>query len=179
MLPCSKEVFKKKMQARNSLETGGERLNMGFTISQVARRTGINAKAIRYYESVGLLPRPARFTNRYRRYGQADLNRLMLLRCVRSLGIPLAQAKPLLTEVSDARCIDVQQELLRLLNARLVALDQEIAELHRLRDETEQCQQTLARCPPDERGIFKNCDDMSCIIVASNEAENEKGAQTC
>src|SRR5579885_2290601 len=99
------------MQTQQILEIRTMSQEKGFTISQVAHLTGVKAKAIRYYESVGLLPRPARFANRYRRYGQADVNRLLLLRCIRSLGIPLAQAKQLLMEVSDPRCIDVHQEL--------------------------------------------------------------------
>lgn len=166
------------MQTRNTPGTRNERQDKGFTISQAARLAGVNAKAIRYYESVGLLPRPARFTNQYRRYCQADVNRLILLRCIRSLGIPLAQAKALFTEVSDTRCIDVQQELSRLVADRLTSLDQEIAELRRLRVEIASYQQTLASCPPDEREAFSTCVDMSCMVVADRPG-NEKGAQTC
>ncbi len=139
-----------------------------FTISQVARLTGIKAKTIRYYESVGFLPRPARFANRYRQYSQADVNRLILLRCIRHLGVPLSQARSLLTEVADGRCFDVQQELLRLVNARLAALDQEIAELRRMREEIEIYQHTLSLCQPDERETFADCTDIACIVI-SNE----------
>src|SRR5690348_824025 len=66
------------------------------TISQVAHLTGINAKAIRYYESIGLLPRPLRGENQYRRYSMVDVNRLNLLRRIRLLGVPLSTAKSLL-----------------------------------------------------------------------------------
>lgn len=166
------------MQTRNSPGTRAKHQDDVLTISQAARRTGVNAKAIRYYESVGLLPRPARFTNQYRQYRQADINRLLLLRCLRSLGIPLTQGKPLLTEISDERCIDVQQELLRLANARLVALDQEIAELQQLREEIKNYQQTLFCCPPDARVAFRDCVDMTCCLAVSNEAE-KKGTRTC
>ncbi len=142
-----------------------------FTISQVARLTGLNAKAIRYYESIGLLPSPSRTANRYRRYGMEDVNRLILLRRIRCLRVPLAQAKSLLMGVSDARCIDVQQELLQLVNARLVALDQEIKELHQLRDDMKSYQRTLADCHPDEYESFRTCVDMSCIAVLDGHIE--------
>src|SRR5579872_4719389 len=56
-----------------------------LTIGQVARLTGVSAKTIRYYESVGLLPRPLRSANSYRRYGGADVNRILLLHCLRGL----------------------------------------------------------------------------------------------
>jgi predicted DNA-binding transcriptional regulator AlpA len=39
-----------------------------LTIGQLAERTGLSAKTIRYYESIGLLPQPSRGENSYRRY---------------------------------------------------------------------------------------------------------------
>lgn len=54
-----------------------------LTIGELARRTGMSAKAIRHYESIGLLPCPLRQANGYRRYGMADVNRLLLLRHIR------------------------------------------------------------------------------------------------
>jgi DNA-binding transcriptional MerR regulator len=100
-----------------------------LTIGQLAAYTGVSAKTIRYYESIGLLPRPPRGANRYRRYGAADVNRLYLLRRVRLLGVPLSVAKPLLVGASDARCEEVQRDVLALVEMRLHAIDQEIAEL--------------------------------------------------
>ena len=165
------------MQIRQTLETQNENQQEGFTISHVARITGVNAKTIRYYETVGLLPHPARFANHYRRYNLTDVNRLILLRRIRQLGVPLAHAKSLLRDVSDARCIDVQQELLHLVNARLITLDREIAELHQMREEMECYQNILSLCHPDEREVFSNCVDMSCIAVEGEK--HQKGAQVC
>src|SRR5437763_9783486 len=134
-----------------------------FTISQVARLTGINAKAIRYYESSGLLPSPQRGDNQYRRYSLADVNRLNLLRRIRLLGVPLAAAKSLLVGATEARCLDVQQELLALVNERLKTIDQEIAELQQLRSVVESYQHDLVNCQPNEHEPFSTCRDMSCI----------------
>ncbi len=145
----------------------GISLKESYTISQVACLTGVNAKAIRYYEDIGLLPRPPRGANRYRRYSMADVNRLNLLRRIRLLGVPLSAAKSLLIGASDARCVDVQQELLTLVHERLIALDQEIAELQLLRSEVESYQQRLFECQPDEHEPFSMCRDMSCIAVSS------------
>lgn len=138
----------------------------GLTISQVAHLTGVNAKAIRYYESRGLLPRPRRGENHYRRYTAADVNRLKLLRRIRLLGVPLSAAKSLLIGASDVRCLDVQQEVARLVDQRLAAIDQEIAELRQLRAEVESYQQKLADCLPDEHEPFRTCRDMSCIAIS-------------
>ncbi len=106
-----------------------------LAIGQLAHLTGIHAKAIRYYESIGVLPQPTRQSNGYRRYGHADVNRLILLRRLRLLGVPLTALTPLLIDTSDARCVEVQHDLLDLVKIRLEALDQEIAELHLLRDQ--------------------------------------------
>ena len=138
-----------------------------FTISQVAHLTGINAKAIRYYESIGLLPSPPRAANHYRRYSMADVNRLNLLRRIRLLGVPLSAAKSLLRGATDARCLDVQQELLALVHERLKVIDQEIAELQQLRVEVESYEDKLATCQPDEQEPFRTCSDMSCIAISS------------
>ncbi|SRR5713101_5583337 len=141
-------------------------LREGLTISQVAHLTGLKATTIRYYESIGALPSPTRGTNDYRRYSTADVNRLILMRRIQYLGVPLSEAKALLNGATDSRCVDVQQDLLQLVNTRLVALDQEIAELQHLRDEMEQYQRKLASCHPDKREPFRTCVDLSCIAVS-------------
>jgi DNA-binding transcriptional MerR regulator len=141
-----------------------------LTIGQLADHTGVSAKTIRYYESIGLLPRPPRGANRYRYYGVADVNRLHLLRRIRLLGVPLSIAKPLLVGASDARCAEVQHELLALVERRLQAIDQEIAELQRLRSDVHGYQSRLAACcvePVETSQRFSECSDMSCIALPS------------
>ncbi len=139
-----------------------------LTIGQLARLTGIQAKNIRYYESIGLLPCPERAVNGYRRYNQADVNRLMLLRRLRLLGVPLAELGPLLSGTPDARCIEVQRQVITLVQARLAALSQEIAELCLLQEQVEQYQLQLASSHINESEFFRACHDLSCL-VSSNE----------
>lgn len=54
-----------------------------MTMGELAQRTGMSAKAIRHYESIGVLPRPQRQANGSQRYGMADVNRLLLLHHIR------------------------------------------------------------------------------------------------
>jgi DNA-binding transcriptional MerR regulator len=136
------------MQAQPLIDTSTPGRQENFTISQVARLAGINAKAIRYYESIGLLPPPERRSNQYRRYSLADVNRLILLRRIRYLGVPLAEAKALLQGATEAPRSQVQQDL-----------------LHLLRQDLEQYQQKLASCHPDEQEPFCVSVDLSCIAV--------------
>jgi MerR family transcriptional regulator, copper efflux regulator len=144
-----------------------------LTIGQIARRTGVPAKTIRFYEEIGLLPEPSRGSNSYRRYRLADLNRLLLLRRIRLLGLPLSSAKPLLIGASDARCGDVQRQLLSLVEQRLRAIDQEIAELHALRETVAGYQRALAACPPADNSTFSDCSDMRCIAPSDDAAPKE------
>lgn len=141
-----------------------------LTIGQLARLTGVSAKAIRYYEEIGLLPPPPRGANRYRRYTAADVNRLSLLRRIRLLDVPLSVARPLLIGSTDARCGEVQRELLSLVGQRLHTIDQEIAELHQLRATLEEYQHALADCNADPEMSFSACTDMSCIALPGDQA---------
>jgi|GEM_PF-303448 DNA-binding transcriptional MerR regulator len=147
-----------------------------LTIGQLARVVGISAKAIRYYEEMGLLPRAARAGNRYRRYGQADVNRLTLLRRIRLLGVPLSAARSLLNSTDEARCAEVQRELLRLVDERLAALDHEIAELRVLQREVHRYQRALAACHPDEAESFRDCQDMRCAGLGNTTASAARPA---
>src|SRR5258708_18848888 len=96
-----------------------------------------------------------------------DVNRLKLLRRIVLVGGCISAAKTLLIGAADTRCVDLQQELLTLVHERLIALDQEIAELQLLRSEIESYQQRLFECQPDEHEPFSMCRDMSCIAVSS------------
>ena len=159
--------------------TSGRAAQRGFTIGQVSQRTGISAKTIRYYEEVGLLPRPTRGENHYRRYSQADVNRLLLLRRIKLLGAPLAQAKSLLASATDARCVDAQEALLTLVDDRLTALDQQIAELLALRDQIHDYRRTLESCQTDEVTAFSDCADMRCIGAPLGDAHTPHEENDC
>jgi len=56
----------------------------GYRIGEVAARSGTNAPTIRYYETIGLLPRPGRQDGNQRRYGEDDIQRLTFIRRCRA-----------------------------------------------------------------------------------------------
>lgn len=151
-----------------------------LTIGQLARQTGVSAKAIRYYESIGLLPRPPRGPNTYRRYSSADVTRVILLRRIRLLGAPLSSAKALMNGASDARCAEVRDELLSLVHERLAAIDLEIAELHKLRDGVARYQRALSACQPNASELFSACIDASCLAPSGGVCcEEQSDAESC
>ena len=165
----------------STVEQHAEASARSLNIGQVAHLTGVSAKAIRYYESIGLLPRPARGANRYRSYGLAEVNQIILLRRIRLLGVPLSAARPLVAGASDARCAEVRDRLLALVDERLGAIDQEIAELQRLRDGVESYQRALADCHPGANESFSACPDMACFATTGEACDQEEnhGDHSC
>ena len=67
-----------------------------ITISEVARQVGIRASAIRYYESVGLLPAPRRVSGR-RRYDASVLQRLAIIQLAQQAGFTVSEMRTLFT----------------------------------------------------------------------------------
>ena len=61
-----------------------------LTISEVARRSGVRATTIRYYESINVLPAPRRANGR-RRYDAAILDRLAFIHVAQRLGFTLSE----------------------------------------------------------------------------------------
>jgi MerR family copper efflux transcriptional regulator len=145
-----------------------------LTIGQLAHLSGVNAKAIRYYESIGLLPLPRRSENGYRCYSQADVNRLTLLRRLRLLGVSLETLKPLLIEAPDRLCVEIQQKVLQLIGERMRAIDQEIRELHLLHRQVEHYHEQLLTCHPDAQESFGRCRDLSCLAFTSETTQQEE-----
>lgn len=71
-----------------------------LTISEVAKRAGIRASAIRYYESVQLLPPPPRSSGR-RRYTPDVLRRLSFIQVAQAAGLTIAEIQTLMNELDD------------------------------------------------------------------------------
>lgn len=63
-----------------------------MSIGQVARRCGLAPSAIRYYESIGLLPRPMR-VGRQRRYTAEVIGRVRLVQIAREAGFTVAETR--------------------------------------------------------------------------------------
>ena len=108
-------------------------------IGQAAAASGVSAKMIRHYESIGLISPAGRSGSNYRSYGAEDVHRLAFIRRSRALGFPIERTRDLLKLWSDRdrSSADVK----RIALAHVAELDRKIADLremaatlHRLAD---------------------------------------------
>jgi MerR family mercuric resistance operon transcriptional regulator len=70
-------------------------------IGEMSRRTGVHIETIRYYERIGVMPRPKRSEGGQRLYNGPQLNRLAFIKRSRDLGFSLKQVLTLLTLVDS------------------------------------------------------------------------------
>jgi MerR family transcriptional regulator, thiopeptide resistance regulator len=87
---------------------------MAYTVGQVAKLAGVTVRTLHHYDEVGLLSPSGRTSAGYRRYDDADLERLQLIRYYRELGFPLEEIAAILDdpEVDPAAHLRRQHELL-------------------------------------------------------------------
>jgi Cu(I)-responsive transcriptional regulator len=98
-----------------------------MNISDAAERSGVSAKMIRYYESVGLLKAAGRRANGYRDYADTDVAMLQFVRRTRDLGFSLDEVGALLALWRDrARS---SREVRKLAEKHLADIDARITEL--------------------------------------------------
>lgn len=74
-----------------------------MTIGALSQRTGCNIETIRYYERIGMIPKPPRTQGGHRLYAQEHLKRLVFIRRSRELGFSLEQIRELLRFADGGR----------------------------------------------------------------------------
>ena len=121
-------------------------------IGELAEQAGISAKAIRYYEQIGILPAPARTTSGYRAYDATVLGRLGFVRAAQALGLTLGEIRQIIAFRDDgaAPCAHVTA----LLQRRAAELERRITELRQLQGEINRLAERAAtldpeQCPPE------------------------------
>lgn len=116
-------------------------------IGQLAERVGVSTKSIRYYEQLGLLPKPARSEAGYRLYGADDEERLRFVSAARRTGFTLGEIKETLAlrDRGIAPC-DYVRDTIR---SRLGDVDRQLAALNELKRELRRLE-AVARTLPSE-----------------------------
>ena len=112
-----------------------------MNISTLARRAGISASGVRWYETAGILPPPRRGSNGYRLYSEADLSRLKLILTLRRLGLGPAEAGQLAVRCLDGGALD--PELAAALEDQRRHIAEQREELERLEIELSDLETTI------------------------------------
>ena len=119
-----------------------------LTISEVARQAGIRASAIRYYESVRLLPTPQRVSGQ-RRYPAEILRRLAFIQAAQAVGFSVAEMQMLLHELSGNAPLSARWQSLA---------KRKLAEVDTLMQRAQGMRQML------EQGLQCSCPDLEQCI---------------
>lgn len=68
-----------------------------MNIGEAAKISGVNAKLIRHYESIGVIPKASRSESGYRSYSESDVNILSFVKRARTLGFAMKEIKKLVS----------------------------------------------------------------------------------
>lgn len=81
-----------------------------LNVGALAKESGINPETVRYYERIGLMPKPKRKESHYRYYEEDDLARLVFIVRAKELGFTLKEIKELLAMRIDenTKCADMK-----------------------------------------------------------------------
>lgn len=106
---------------------------VAMKIGELAARSGLPVKTLRYYEDLGLLPAIGRTDGGYRLFDSASLRRLEFIRRLKTLGLSLEEIQGCLAvhDAGDLPCGDIQVQLGR----QIERIDGQIRELRLLRKE--------------------------------------------
>jgi Cu(I)-responsive transcriptional regulator len=140
----------------STLELGEARDQGLLNIGEAAARSGVSAKMIRHYESIGLIRPADRTFSNYRLYTTADVHALQFVRRARDLGFSIPEIKELLGLWHDRarKSADVR----RIATAHIRELDARIAELQAMRRTLDRL---AASCHGDERPDCPILDDLA------------------
>jgi len=134
---------------------------MGILIGELARKAGVKAQTIRYYEALGLLSPVLRSASGYRSYDAATLEELGFIRKAQSLGFSLEDIRQILNVARAGRA--PCERVLAIAEKHLAELDERISQLRELRTD-------LARALKQWKGggVPAHCASTLCGLI--NEA---------
>ena len=102
-----------------------------LNIGQASARSGVSAKMIRHYESLGLLPVVQRTDAGYRQYGEREVHTLRFIHRARTLGFSMAEIAELLKLWQNQR--RASADVKRIAMAHVADLEQRIAEMQSMK----------------------------------------------
>ena len=112
--------------------TGIDR-SRGLKIGELASELRLNPRTIRYYETIGLMPEPARTPAGYRLYSERDHERLCFILKAKSINLSLEDIKEILSlrEEGQSPC----RRVLELVDRKIATIDEQLRTLQEVREE--------------------------------------------
>lgn len=142
----------------STLELAEARRAGYFNIGEAAAASGVSAKMIRHYESLGLLKAPTRSDGGYRLFEPNDIHILKFIRRARDLGFSMKDIERLLGLWQNRR--RTSAEVRRIAQHHIAELDQKITELQEMRRTLEHL---VRHCHGDDRPDCPILEDLSRI----------------
>lgn len=137
-----------------------------FNIGQAAARSGVSAKMVRHYESLGLLPKVGRTRSGYRLYGEQEVHVLRFVRRARDLGFSMAEISELLKLWHNRR--RASADVKRIALAHVADLDRRMKEMAAMKRTLKE----LARaCQGDHRPTCPILDELADAPIARRDHE--------
>lgn len=115
-------------------------------IGEAATRSGVSAKMIRHYESLGMLPKVARTEAGYRLYSEREVHTLRFIRRARDLGFSIVEIGELLKLWQNRR--RASADVKRIALAHIADLERRLAEMQAMQ---RTLQQLVGCCHGDDR----------------------------
>lgn len=139
-------------------------------IGEAARASGVSAKMIRHYESLGLIRQPNRTLSGYRLYTDQDVHLLRFIRRARDLGFPVSQIEGLLRLWQDRG--RASREVKQIALAQAAELDARIREMEAMKRTLEHLAQ---HCHGNDRPECPILDDLAQPIGHSGAGLSRPG----
>lgn len=132
-----------------------------WNIGEAARRSGVSAKMVRHYESLGLLPSVRRTDAGYRQYGESEVHTLRFIRRARDLGFSMDEIAQLLKLWQNRRRSSA--EVRRIATRHIDDLSRKLAEMEAMR---RTLQHLVHCCHGDERPDCPILDELAATTAA-------------
>jgi Cu(I)-responsive transcriptional regulator len=148
-------------------------MNATMNIGEAARASGVSAKMIRHYETVGLFPEAARTDSGYRQYSGKEVSTLRFIRQSRDLGFSIEQIRELLALWQNRK--RPSRQVKALAQAHIEELDEKLKELQAMKATLEHL---VHCCHGDDRPdcpIIETLADEN--VVAASQGRNNDHAR--
>jgi DNA-binding transcriptional MerR regulator len=125
-------------------------------IGELGKRADVSAKAIRYYEEIGIVPEPERTPSGYRDYDESALQRLRFIKAAQAVSLSLGEIREILAfrDRGEIPCAHVSE----LMNQRVATLSEHIRGLEQMRAELQELVVKAKTLP-------EACGDGYCHII--------------